>query len=216
MKDAVGGSLLLNIVVIFTSIVILFFAGIMAYSKAYKIKNRIIEVIERYETYDDTVEPKLEEDLRKLIENNVIITIGSKESAELADKIGKKLGRKVKAHIKVDTGFGRYGFTFNKRDEMIEALKNIQNIKIEGTFTHFSISFYDEKYTKLQFKRFIDVIEVLKMNKIETGMLHVCNSSAFLKHSNMHLQTKQIQRKWIYLILIQTQIWEKNQIKQLF
>jgi len=65
MRDAVGGSLLLNIVVIFTSIVILFFAGIMAYSKAYKIKNRIIEVIEKNETYDDTVEPKLEEDLRK-------------------------------------------------------------------------------------------------------------------------------------------------------
>lgn len=78
MKDAVGGSLLLNIVVIFTSIVILFFAGIMAYSKAYKIKNRIIEVVEKYETYDDstyvktdvdgnkfTVQQLLEEDLRK-------------------------------------------------------------------------------------------------------------------------------------------------------
>lgn len=65
MKDAVGGSLLLNIVVIFTSIVILFFAGIMAYSKAYKIKNRIIEVVEKYETYDDIVQSKLEEDLRK-------------------------------------------------------------------------------------------------------------------------------------------------------
>ena len=51
MKDAVGGSLLLNLVVIFTSIVILFFAGILAYSKAYNVKNKIIEVIERNETY---------------------------------------------------------------------------------------------------------------------------------------------------------------------
>ena len=79
MRDAVGGSLLLNIVVLFISIVILFFAGIMAYSKAYKIKNRIIEVIESYEMYDDktlvkqdvsgsggfTVQNLLEEDLRK-------------------------------------------------------------------------------------------------------------------------------------------------------
>lgn len=75
MKDAVGGSLLLNIVVIFVSIVILFFAGIMAYSKAYKIKNRIIEVVEKYETYDNyiyngsqsrkSVQELLEEDLRK-------------------------------------------------------------------------------------------------------------------------------------------------------
>ena len=65
MRDAVGGSLLLNIVVMFTSIVILFFAGIMAYSKAYKIKNRIIEVVEKYETYDPIVQATLDEELRK-------------------------------------------------------------------------------------------------------------------------------------------------------
>lgn len=51
MKDAVGGSLLLNIVVIFTSIIILFFVGIIAYTKAFKIKNRIIEVIETHGEY---------------------------------------------------------------------------------------------------------------------------------------------------------------------
>ena len=49
MKDAIGGSLLLNLVVIFTSIIILFFAGILAYSKAYKVKNKIIEVIESHD-----------------------------------------------------------------------------------------------------------------------------------------------------------------------
>lgn len=47
MRDAVGGSLLLNLIVIFTSVVILFFVGILSYSKAYKVKNRIVEVIER-------------------------------------------------------------------------------------------------------------------------------------------------------------------------
>ena len=64
MRDAIGGSLLLNLVVIFTSIVILFFAGIMAYSKAYKAKNKIIEVIESYENYDETVAGVISEDLK--------------------------------------------------------------------------------------------------------------------------------------------------------
>lgn len=49
MKDAIGGSLLLSLVVVFTSVVILLFAGIITYSKAYKVKNKIIEVIERYD-----------------------------------------------------------------------------------------------------------------------------------------------------------------------
>lgn len=134
----------------------------------------------------------VEEDVRTLIENDVIITIGSKEAAEVADKIGQELNKKVKAHIKIDTGFGRYGFVYNNRDEMIKVIKSLKNIKIEGTFTHFSNAYYDDKYTKLQFDRFMNCIEVLKMNDIETGMLHVCNTSAFIKFPNMHLNAVRV------------------------
>lgn len=134
----------------------------------------------------------VEEDVRTLVENNVIITIGSKEAANIANKIGQELNKKVKAHIKIDTGFGRYGFIYNNREEMIQTLKLSPNIKIEGTFTHFSNAYYDDKYTKLQFDRFMDCIEVLKMNDIETGMLHACNTSAFIKFPNMHLNAVRI------------------------
>lgn len=134
----------------------------------------------------------IEDDVRTLVKNKIILTIGSKEDIIIAEKIGKEENQTIRVHLKIDTGFGRYGFVYLKRDEMVEALKNIQNVKIEGTYTHFSISFFDEKYTKLQFKRFIDVIEVLKMNKIETGMLHVCNSSAFVKYREMHLNAVRI------------------------
>ena len=134
----------------------------------------------------------VEEDVEKLVNNNIIITLGSKADVEVAEKIGEKLGRKIRAHLKIDTGFGRYGFVYENRDEMIETLKDLKNIKIEGTFSHFSISFYDDKYTKEQFNRFIDVVEVLKMNGIDTGMLHICNSSAFVKFPNMHLNAVRI------------------------
>jgi len=53
MRSAIGNSLLMNIVVIIVTAVILIFVGILSYSKAYRVKNKIIEVIEKYGTYDN-------------------------------------------------------------------------------------------------------------------------------------------------------------------
>ena len=127
------------------------------------------------------------EDIKKLIDNDIILTLSSKEDAKSIESVGKELNKKIRVHLKIDTGFGRYGFIYSNREEMIETLKPLENIKIEGTYSHFSVSFFDEKYTKLQFERFINVIEVLKMNEIETGLLHISNSSAFVKFPYMNL-----------------------------
>ncbi len=134
----------------------------------------------------------IEKDVETLIKNNIIVSIGSKETATIVDKIGKEKNKKIKAHLKIDTGFGRYGFIYTKPEEIIQVMKDLKNVKIEGTFSHFSISFFDDKYTKKQFERFINIIEVLKMNDIETGILHICNSSATLKFQNMHLNAVRI------------------------
>ena len=134
----------------------------------------------------------IKEDIQTLVENNIILTIGSKEAAETVEKVGQELNKKIKVHLKIDTGFGRYGFIYSNREEIIKTIKPLQNIKIEGTFTHFSNAYYDDKYTKTQFNRFIDCIETLKMNEIETGILHVCNTSAFIKFPQMHLNAVRI------------------------
>lgn len=64
MRSAIGNALLTNLVIIFASIIILFFVGILAYSKAYKVKNRIINYIESKESYNTNDVEELNEDLK--------------------------------------------------------------------------------------------------------------------------------------------------------
>ena len=135
----------------------------------------------------------VEKDVENLIQNDIILTIGSKESVEVVDKLGEKLNKKVKVHLKIDTGFGRYGFCFDEKEKIVEVLNKAKNIEIEGTFSHFTLAFFhNNKYSETQFKRFIDVIEYLKDNKIETGKLHICNSSGFLKFKDKRLNAVRI------------------------
>ena len=135
----------------------------------------------------------IKKEIEALVDNDIIITIGSKEAVNAAEEIAIKKNKKIKAHLKIDTGFGRYGFCYNEKEKMLETLKNIKNIEIEGTFSHFSLAFYEKnEYSEEQFKRFMDVIEYLKENKIELGMLHMCNSSAFLKFKDKRLNAVRI------------------------
>lgn len=135
----------------------------------------------------------IKEEIKQLIDNNIILTIGSKECKNIIQEVAKEENKKVKVHIAIDTGFGRYGFLYNEKEETKEILKDMQNIKIEGIFTHFSLAFYNkDSWTKEQYKRFIDMTKFLEENDINIGIKHVCNSSAFIKFPDMHLDAVRI------------------------
>ena len=135
----------------------------------------------------------IREDIELLVKNDIILAIGSKESAQIANAIGVSLNKKVKAHLKIDTGMGRYGFLYNDLNTIKSIITENSNIDFEGIFSHFSIAYYkDNKWTKNQYNKLINVINYLEENNIKFKYKHICNSTGFLLYKDMRLNCARI------------------------
>lgn len=65
MKEAVGNSMILTFIFVFIGIFIVLFVGSIAYSKGFKVRNRIIDIIEKHEGYEtDAAKEEIDENLR--------------------------------------------------------------------------------------------------------------------------------------------------------
>ena len=133
----------------------------------------------------------IEQELEDMVTNNITITIGSTEAKDALIKIIKRINKNPKVHIKIDTGFGRYGYT--DTEKIIKDIKELQKfVTIEGIFSHFSTSFYKESWTSLQYNRFTEIIKILEENKINIPIRHISNSSAFIRFPQMNLNAVRI------------------------
>ena len=115
-----------------------------------------------------------ENEIELLIKNDIIFTIGSLDVKEKINELAIKNDKKVRAHIKIDTGFGRYGFLYYNETEILEAIENTENIEICGVYTHFSKPI-DKKWTCTQFERFRNLIP--KIKEINPKIIFHCSSS---------------------------------------
>lgn len=113
-------------------------------------------------------------------------------SLDYAKKLNSQ-GYKIKAHIKLDTGMGRIGFSCKESNRGIEdALKAclLPNILTEGIFMHFSVADEGkngEEYTKRQFNYFRRGYQYLESQGVHFDIHHCANSAAIFDYPEYHL-----------------------------
>ena len=114
------------------------------------------------------------------------------EIAKAFSDAAVKLGKKMKVHVKLDTGMGRLGFQCDDAhfDEslhsILEVLK-LPGLDVEGVFTHFCVS--DEEapehveFTKVQHDRFVRMIEAVEtQGNFKFRLHHCCNAGGIASY----------------------------------
>lgn len=117
----------------------------------------------------------------KLLNNNLIATVASLDTAKFLDMYTMGYRKKFKVHIKIDTGMRRIGFDVKRAFKNVEQIFSYRNLHVEGIYTHFATSeSRDKRFANEQLNKFKELLHLLKKAGMEFPIVHAANSGAIL------------------------------------
>ncbi len=132
--------------------------------------------------------PSPREAAEEYVQRNIAATVTDLEFARALSDAARKSGRSALFHLKIDTGMGRIGFLPEEIAGVAQQLRGLSGLDCEGVFTHFAVADErDREYTHLQFRRYGDALEQLRVSGLGVRLRHVCNSAGTLNYPEMHL-----------------------------
>lgn len=131
----------------------------------------------------------LPEEAKGVLKFNVAQTVSCLRMAKVLSKLGQEKNKKIKIHIKIDTGMGRIGFWHEEAIGFIKNITSLKNIIIDGIFTHFPSAEDDELFTRRQIDDFNSLVRGLLSIGIDIPLKHASNSMALIdfKEANMNM-----------------------------
>jgi len=124
----------------------------------------------------------------KVIDLDISQTVYTYKLAESLSKEAKKKNKKARIHVKIDTGMGRVGVSPKDAVALIKKISALDNMIIEGIFTHFSkAENVEDDFTRRQFKAFKEVLSHVETNGFKIPIKHSANSAAALFYPETHL-----------------------------
>jgi alanine racemase len=140
------------------------------------------------------------ERIKTLMAYDLTQSVYSLETAVHLSEAAVLLGKKVRIHIKLDTGMGRVGILSMPGHDPVPAqgygpivseIRGILSQKgctVEGIFTHFATAdHWDKTFAEAQFQHFMDVTGQLRAQGLSPLILHAANSAATIDMPHTHL-----------------------------
>jgi len=128
---------------------------------------------------------------KKLIEFDITQTVYSYETSRALSEALSAYGKKIKVHIKVDTGMGRLGLLRGIKDNSlseVESISRLPMLELEGIYTHFATADKsDRSYAGKQFEIFMGFLNQLRIAGLEIPVTHAANSAAIINMPETHL-----------------------------
>ncbi len=128
----------------------------------------------------------------RIVRENIRPTVFRRDQAKQISDAAVSAGRKVKVHIKVDTGMSRIGITPDEEGiSFVKYVMELPGLEVEGIFTHFATADEEEKEPTLrQLQSFCDFCNRAEEECGCKIPLHHCSNSAGLiefPQANMNL-----------------------------
>jgi alanine racemase len=130
----------------------------------------------------------LPEQVRLFAEYDLSLTGSSIELLDAAEEIARSTGKRIKIHLKIDTGMERVGVREYEAEALIQKSGACSHLDIEGIYTHLANSeLRDKTYSLLQIERFQEVLRIYEKHSIPVPRLrHVSNSGGILNLREAH------------------------------
>lgn len=117
-------------------------------------------------------------------EYDLIPVVYNLESAQALALCAGTNSRKIKVHIKIDTGMGRLGILPGKIKPFFEGLQELKGLEIHGILTHLADTNGDSHagntFTRHQIDLFEQILAELDRSGIHPSYTHLANSAAII------------------------------------
>ena len=117
------------------------------------------------------------EEVGRLLTYDLTPVVFEKASLQRLSKAAERSRKKVKVHIKVDTGLGRLGVPVDLWPDFVRELKQFPWIETEGILSHFSMTDEDGGvFSRNQWAKFQKAVSVAEEMGVRFKYLHMANS----------------------------------------